>query len=91
MLRKVENSTVELLKSSLNELNITSEIKENDIDKIFEYFENKEIELSTKQFNGEIIDAEEFDKICLAVDNFFTEADLEDFIDLKDLNVRLVL
>lgn len=69
MLRKVDNSTVELLKSVLNELNITSEIEEDDIDKIFEYFENKEIELSTKQSNGEEIDIEEFDKICLTVDD----------------------
>lgn len=89
MLKKVDDSIIELLKSSLNELNIESEIKENDIDKIFEYFENKEIELSTKQSNAEEIDVEEFDKICLAVDDFFIEADSKDSIDLKDLNNRL--
>lgn len=91
MLRKVRNSTIELLKSALNELNIASEIKENDIDKIFEYFENKEIEYSTKQSNGEKIDLKEFDKICLAVDDFFIEADSGETVDLKDLNGRLGL
>lgn len=91
MLRKVKDSTIELLKSNLECLNIASEIKENDIDKIFEYFESKEIEYSTKQSNGEKIDVEEFDKICLAVDDFSIEADSEDSIDLKDLNYRLCL
>lgn len=91
MLKKVRNSTIELMKDALKHLNISSKIKENDIDKIFEYFENKEIEYSTKQSNGEKIDLEEFDKICLAVDDFFIEADSGETVDLKDLNDRLGL
>ncbi len=91
MLKKVKDSTIELLKSNLEYLNIASEVREIDIDKIFEYFESKEIEYSTRQSNGEKIDMEEFDKICLAVDDFSIEADSGDFIDLKDLNRRLCL
>lgn len=91
MLRKVKNSTIKLLKSNLENLNISSKIKESDIDKIFEYFESKEIEYSTKQSNGQNINMEEFDQICLAADDFFIEADSEDSIDLRDLNDRLGL
>ncbi len=91
MLRKVKDSTIELLKSNLEYLNISSEIQETDIDKIFKYYEKKEIEYSIRQSNGENINVEEFDQICLAVDDFFMEADSKDFIDLKDLNCRLGL
>lgn len=51
MLKKVKNSTIDLLKSALQDLNIVGEVKEPDIDKIFEYFEEKEIEYSTIQTN----------------------------------------
>lgn len=91
MLRKVKNSTIRLLKSNLKDLNISSKINESDIDKIFEYFESKEIEYSTRQSIGESFDEEIFDQICLAADDFFIEADSEDSIDLKDLNDRLGL
>lgn len=91
MLRKVKDSTIELLKSNLEYLNITSEIKEKDIDIIFEYFEKKEIEYSTRQLNDENINKEEFDKVCLAVDDFFVDADSEDSVDLDYLNERLNL
>lgn len=91
MLKKVKNSTIDLLKDALQDLNIVGEIKEPDIDKIFEYFEEKEIEYSTRQTNGEKFDIEEFNKISLAVDDFFIEADSKGFIDLEDLNTRLGL
>ncbi len=91
MLRKVKNSTIELLKANLEKLNVSSKINESDIDKIFEYFESKEIEYSTRQSIGENFDEEVFDQICLASDDFFIEADSEDSIDLKDLNDRLGL
>lgn len=89
MLRKVKNSTIELLNNALAELNISQPIKETDIDKIFEYFEEKEIEFSTKQTNGISINIEEFNKICIASDDFLIEADSKDNIDLIDLNNRL--
>lgn len=89
MLRKVSDETIELLRKEIENLNIKGEIKESDIDKIFEYFERKEIEFSTKESNGEIIDVQEFKMVCAAADEFFLDADSEDCIDLKDLNKRL--
>lgn len=89
MLKKVKDSTIELLKDALEHLNIKGEVKESDIDNIFEYFEGLEVEFSTKQDMDEKIDSKNFDKICLAVDDFFKGADAEDDIDLNDLNNRL--
>ncbi len=89
MLKKVKDSTIELLKDALKYLNIKGEVKEADIDSIFEYFEGLEVEFSTRQDRGEKIDSEKFEKICLAVDDFFKGADSEDSVDLNDLNNRL--
>ncbi len=91
MLKKVKDSTIDVLKDALQDLNIVGKISEDDINKICEYFEEKEVEYSTKQTNGEKIDIEKFNKICLAVDDFFIEADSNSSIDLEDLNTRLGL
>ena len=91
MLRKIKDSTIELLKKELNNLEISLPIEENDIETIFEFFENKEIELSILQDEGEQINQQELDVISIAVDDFLIEANSSISIDLDDLNKKLNL
>lgn len=91
MLRKIKDSTLNLLSNALEKLEIKSQIKKEDIEKIYNYFENQEIEFSIKQDKGIIVNQKLFEEICNAADDFFIEADCNDEIDVDYINKKLNL
>jgi hypothetical protein len=90
MLRKVSNSTIELIKGNdiLKLLKLSTPLTDEDVDILFDYFEQQEINCVQLKESGKQIDKDYFVKICKAVDDFLIDDDNNN-IDISDLNEKL--
>jgi uncharacterized UPF0160 family protein len=90
MLKKISSGTIKFIKDNnlLQILKLSTPISDDDIDILFKYFEQQEIDYAQSMENGCEIDMEYFNKICKAVDDFLIDGD-ETNIDLDNLNKQL--
>lgn len=85
MLKTVSKNTSALIKEKLIDTNIVAlPITDETIHIIFDWFDEEEITLANAEADGECIDQNYFDNICLAVDELF-END-EEKVDINWLN-----
>lgn len=84
----VREESIELLKSNIDAIGVRTPIREEDISTIYEWFQNREIEMANALAVGLKIDLSELDVISRAADDFrIYEGQNE--IDLEDLNKKL--
>ena len=84
----ISQPTLELLKANLDEIGLNIPLRGEDLTVIYDWFQDREIELSNALANGESIDPDHLNSISRAADDFrIYEGENE--IDLDDLNNRL--
>ena len=84
----VSQPTLELLKANLDEIGVNIPLRREDLPIIYDWFQDREIELSNALADGESIDPDHLNSISRAADDFrIYEGENE--IDLDDLNNRL--
>lgn len=86
--KTISNESIELLKSSFDEIGVHMPIREEDIPAIYEWFQNREIEMANALADGEDIDPVELELFSKAADDFRIYEG-QNKIDLEDLNNRL--
>lgn len=88
MLKKVSQETVELIKEKiLNAKIVELPITGENVQIIYEWFEDEEISLANAEADGEEVDQAYFDLICRVVDELFIGDGKA--LNLADLNKRL--
>ena len=84
----ISQPTLELLKANLDEIGLNIPLRREDLTVIYDWFQDREIELSNALADGESIDPDHLNSISRAADDFrIYEGENE--IDLDDLNNRL--
>lgn len=84
----VRDESIELLKSNIDNIGVHLPIREEDILTIYEWFQNREIEMANALAAGVDVNLTELDLMSNAADDFrIYEGQNE--IDLEDLNNRL--
>lgn len=84
----IRDESIELLKSNIDEIGVHLPISEEDIPTIYEWFQNREIEMANALAASENVDLTELELISNAADDFrIYEGQNE--IDLEDLNNKL--
>ena len=87
-IKTVSQPTVELLKADLDKIGVSIPLRREDLTVIYDWFQDREIELSNALADGESIDPDHLNSISRAADDFrIYEGENE--IDLDDLNNRL--
>ncbi len=87
-IKTVSQPTVELLKTDLDKIGVSVPLRNEDLAVIYDWFQDKEIELSNALADGESIDPDHLNLISRAADDFRIYED-ENEINLDDLNNRL--
>ena len=88
VLKKVGDKTAKLIKEKvLPQKSITLPITEENLEMIFNWFEEEEISLANDESDGVSVDRDYFNAICKAVDELLETADEE--VDIIDLNQKL--
>ena len=87
-IKTVSQPTVELLKADLDRIGVSIPLRREDLTVIYDWFQDREIELSNALADEESIDPDHLNSISRAADDFrIYEGENE--IDLDDLNDRL--
>lgn len=84
----ISQPTLELLKANLDEIGLNIPLRREDLTVIYDWFQDREIELSNALADGESIDPDHLNSISRAADDFRIYEGEND-IDLDDLNNRL--
>ncbi len=87
-IKTVSQPTVELLKADLDKIGVSIPLRREDLTVIYDWFQDKEIDLSNALADGESIDPDHLNSISRAADDFRIYEGEND-IDLDDLNNRL--
>ena len=87
-IKTVSQPTVELLKADLDKIGASIPLRREDLTVIYDWFQDKEIDLSNALADGESIDPDHLNSISRAADDFRIYEGEND-IDLDDLNNRL--
>ena len=84
----ISQPTLELLKADLDKIGASIPLRREDLTVIYDWFQDKEIDLSNALADGESIDPDHLNSISRAADDFRIYEGEND-IDLDDLNNRL--
>ena len=87
-IKTVSQPTVELLKADLDKIGVSVPLRKEDLTVIYDWFQDREIELSNALADGESIDPDHLNSISRAADDFRIYEGEND-IDLDDLNNKL--
>lgn len=86
--KNIRETSLELLKKNIDKIGVQVPLCEEDLARIYEWFQDKEIEMSNALADGEQVNSEELDLISKSADDFRIYEG-ENKIDLEDLNKRL--
>ncbi len=87
-IKTVSQSTIELLKANLDRIGVSVPLRNEDLAVIYDWFQDREIELSDALADGESIDPDHLNSISRAADDFRIYEGEND-INLDGLNNRL--